>query len=109
MIYFLKANERVKIGYSHDPANRVQTKQTSCPYELEVLMVIDGSEDEEHKLHSKFSNYRRSGEWFEFAEQIKQFINDNSHQDRKYEFGLAFNSVITIKCSDLPEILLLVF
>ena len=89
MIYFLKANDRVKVGYSHDPSNRVPSIQTSSPYELEVLLVIDGTRDEERQLHAQFASLRLSGEWFQFDELIKSFVKDNVHRDRKYEFGLG--------------------
>ncbi|MBT8303177.1 MAG: GIY-YIG nuclease family protein, partial [Bacteroidia bacterium] len=37
MIYFLKANNRIKIGYANDPTQRIPSIQTSSPFELEVL------------------------------------------------------------------------
>lgn len=89
MIYFLKANDRVKIGYSHDPSDRVPSIQTLSPYELEVLLVIDGTQDEEQQLHAQFASLRRSGEWFKLDEHIKNFVEANIHRDRKYEFGLG--------------------
>ncbi len=92
MIYFLKANDRVKIGYSHDPSDRVPSIQTASPYDLDTLLVIDGTRDEERQLHARFASLRRSGEWFEYEQPIKDFIENNIHCDRKYEFGLGPNS-----------------
>lgn len=89
MIYFLKGNDRVKIGYSHDPSERILSIQTSSPYELEVLLIIDGTQDEERELHAKFRNLRQSGEWFLFDEPIRNYIEENLPCDRKYEFGLG--------------------
>lgn len=87
MIYFIKANEKVKIGYANDPSQRIPSIQTSSPYELEVLLIIDGNFDKEHELHQRFQKMRTSGEWFEFGEPIKSFIKENLLFDRKYEFG----------------------
>jgi hypothetical protein len=89
MIYFLKANEKVKIGYADDPSKRIPAIQTSSPYELEVLLIIDGNYNKEHELHKKFQNYRTSGEWFEYEETLKTFIKENFEFDRKYEFGFS--------------------
>ncbi len=89
MIYFLKADKRVKIGYASDPSNRISQIQTSSPHVLEVLLIIDGNQDEERELHVRFRNLRRSGEWFQFEEPIRSYIESNIHRDRKYEFGLV--------------------
>lgn len=89
MIYFLKANNRVKIGYANDPSKRIPTIQTSSPYDLEVLLIVDGNYDKERELHVKFQEYRESGEWFDLSEPIKHFITVNSQADRRYEFGFV--------------------
>jgi len=47
MIYFLKANDKVKIGYADDPSKRILGIQTSSPFEIEVLLIIDGNYDKE--------------------------------------------------------------
>ena len=89
MIYFLKANDRIKIGYSHDPYDRILSIQTSSPYKIEVLLLIDGNRDKERELHTQFRDLRRSGEWFQFDEPLRNYIESNVHRDRKYEFGLG--------------------
>ena len=89
MIYFVKAGDRVKIGYSNDPSIRISELQTSCPHDLEVLLIVDGNRDEERELHMRFSDIRRTGEWFKFEAPIKSYIENNIHRDRKYEFGLG--------------------
>lgn len=89
MIYFLKANNRIKIGYANDPSQRIPSIQTSSPFDLEVLLIIDGNYDTERELHQKFETFRKSGEWYEYSEPIKSFISKNSSEDRKYEFGFV--------------------
>ncbi len=39
MIYFLKANDKVKIGYADDPLKRIPAIQISSPYRLAVLLI----------------------------------------------------------------------
>jgi len=87
MVYFIKAENKIKIGYAEDPSKRIPSIQTSSPFRLEVLLIIDGDYSVEKKLHSKFQEFRVSGEWFDFTEEIKAFINENLESDRKYEFG----------------------
>ena len=87
MIYFLKADNKVKIGYADDPSKRIPSIQTSSPFELEVLLIIDGNYDKESELHKRFQKLRKSGEWFDLKEPIQTFIKENLELDRKYEFG----------------------
>lgn len=87
MIYFIKASDRVKIGYASDPSLRIPAIQTSSPFELEVLLIIDGTYEKERELHSLFQEFRVSGEWFSFEDPIKEFISSCGFLDRKYEFG----------------------
>lgn len=87
MIYFLKANNKVKIGYADDPSKRIPSIQTSSPYELEVLLIIEGNFDKESELHKRFQKHRTSGEWFDLEGPIQAFIKKNLEFDRKYEFG----------------------
>ena len=87
MVYFIKANNIIKIGYADDPSKRIPSIQTSSPYELEVLLIIEGNYDKENELHKRFQIYRTSGEWFEYSEELKQYILENQNLDRKYEFG----------------------
>jgi len=87
MIYFIKANDRVKIGYAADPTNRIPSIQTSSPFKLEVLLIIEGNYEVERKLHKRFQEYRITGEWFEYGERLESFVSENHEKDRRYEFG----------------------
>lgn len=87
MIYFLKAEQKIKIGYSSNPINRISSIQTATPYKLEVMLIINGDRDKESELHTLFKNFRGPGEWFDYSPEIKDFITNNKKLDRKYEFG----------------------
>ena len=89
MIYFLKANDKIKIGYADDPSKRIPSIQTSSPFELEVLLIIDGNYDKERELYKKFQKHRTQGEWFDLEGPIQTFIKENLEFDRKYEFGFV--------------------
>ena len=115
MVYFLKANDRVKIGYSSNPTVRIEQIQASSPYDLEVLLIVDGDRDTERSLHRRFKDCRRKGEWFEYECEVKDYIDISSNKDRKYEFGfwyedfegneqlLRLRSQLNIRTLDLGE------
>lgn len=92
MIYFVKADNKIKIGYSSNPANRIITLQTSSPEELQVLLVIDGNMDDERELHKKFIDHKIRGEWFALSNEISEYIEAHLDNDRRYEFGLINES-----------------
>ena len=56
MIYFVKANNSIKIGCSDNPKHRIGGIQCSNPDKLEVLLVIDGDKSLECELHQKLKN-----------------------------------------------------
>jgi len=88
MIYLVKSNDKVKIGCTSNPVSRICELQVGSPYELEVLLVMDGTRKHEKALHNQFAELRRSGEWFECAPAILEFVDANIALDRRYEFGL---------------------
>lgn len=61
----------VKIGTSVDPEKRLCGLQTSNPFPLKIIKITELNERE---LHHRFHHHRKSGEWFEFSDEIKQFI-----------------------------------
>lgn len=76
MIYFIlnEENQHIKIGYSVNPLKRIKALQTGNSYNLEILTVIEGDISMEKLLHKKFKNYKIKNEWFQFSEEIKEFI-----------------------------------
>lgn len=91
MIYFISADEtnKIKIGFSNDVKNRLKQLQTSCPFELKVLLLIEGDEAKEKELHIKFKKYRVNGEWFEHVEQLTKFIEENKINDKSYQYNVS--------------------
>lgn len=88
MIYFIQCMTRVKIGFTrHDPNKRLKSLQTGNPHELKLLKVIKGDLGLETSLHYKFRKHRINGEWFEFDDSIKNYIdNSNSIKVEKRDF-----------------------
>jgi len=80
-IYFIQANigGPIKIGWSANVPNRVESFQLGCPFTLVVLGQIDGAAvSDEKELHRKFADYRLHGEWFTPATELLSFIKENA-------------------------------
>lgn len=70
-VYFIRFNDRIKIGYSTNVKRRLE----SLPHH-EVLAVIPGTTEEERRCHAAFAHLRDIGEWFRIGQDLLDFIND---------------------------------
>lgn len=78
MIYFIgnKKQKLVKIGYTDQSIRvRFSTIQSNCPFEVEILLTIDGMRNTERHIHDIFKNAHYRGEWFKITPDIKAFIS----------------------------------
>jgi len=77
-IYFIEAKEinRIKIGFSANPEDRLKSLQISSPVELTLLITIKGTQTNEQQLHRRFSKDRVHREWFEASKELMYYIND---------------------------------
>lgn len=64
----------VKIGIADDVAQRRASLQTGNAERLNVLVQIPGNEIDERRLHKRFAQYRRTGEWFEMSADLIEWI-----------------------------------
>jgi len=89
-VYFIRAGEYVKIGFSNDAKHRIETLQTGQPYELECLCLIKGNRSTESKLHARFSKYHVRGEWFSQTEELMRYIEKikDTGMDVSYELNI---------------------
>jgi hypothetical protein len=76
-VYFLRMNEFVKIGYTNNWVNRLDTIQTGIPYTVIPLLVLRGNFSLEAELHRLFHADRYRGEWFRLSPAIEAFIREN--------------------------------
>jgi len=77
-IYYLLSADglRVKIGYSSDLANRLNTLKRQYPG-VRYLGHTIGSRAYEFSIHERFDSARRSKhEWFELTEELRWFITN---------------------------------
>lgn len=75
--YFIKSNDLVKIGYTtRTIEQRVKELQTGNPTTLISVTYIKGKHDTEgYELYKRFKELRLKGEWFEYNDEMKQFIS----------------------------------
>jgi hypothetical protein len=76
MVYFVKAGDYIKIGYSKSEKafkTRLSSYKTSCPFEVEVLGKIDGGVEEERNIMNYFIKFHTRGEWFNYDKSIEDF------------------------------------
>lgn len=78
-VYFAQTRidaTKVKIGFTSDLDARLSNLSVSVPGGVVILATLDGGKETEDFLHDKFAEHRIGGEWFEFAEPIRDFIRD---------------------------------
>ena len=91
--YIFQANIFVKIGYTNNIESRLETVQTSCPYNVVVICVFPyqteiAAREMEISLHRRFAKFRVRGEWFRAKETIKHLRNNGKliaspHDERR--------------------------
>lgn len=75
-VYLIGFDNWVKIGYtSTSVRKRLDGLQTSIPIKLEVICSMIGSLELEARLHLRFAQYRRQGEWFAREGELAEWID----------------------------------
>jgi hypothetical protein len=73
-IYFARAGNKVKIGISKNPNQRLCGIKTGSSSKVRIYYVTPGDAQKERDLHKLFAEYRVNGEWFIFAAPIREWI-----------------------------------
>ncbi len=83
MVYFVSQGNKVKIGFTNNIKQRMKNIKTSSPLSLKLLGTIDGDRNVEKELHLKFHQYKDNlfGEWFQWSDEIRDYINQNNQMD----------------------------
>jgi hypothetical protein len=77
-IYFISAGDKIKIGFSTRPLDRLKALQTAHPGCLEIIGIMHGAFSLERRLHEQFSRYWVRGEWFRLSPEITRYIEANT-------------------------------
>jgi DNA-binding XRE family transcriptional regulator len=86
MIYFIKAGDKVKIGYGGEVHRRIESLQTASPERLTVLGIMQGEQADELALHARFAQYRLRGEWFTLSADIAAFVASTCHLPPQHHY-----------------------
>lgn len=73
-IYFARAGNKVKIGISKNPKQRLGGIRTGNSSKVRIYYVTPGDSRKERDLHRRFAEHRVNGEWFLFAQTIRDWI-----------------------------------
>lgn len=75
-VYFIGYGPRVKIGVSRSIGARLRTIARYVPERLTLFGVIrNGTLADERELHSRFSQYRLEGEWFDHKGHLAAYVD----------------------------------
>lgn len=78
LVYFMKPvgmDGPIKIGCSIDPAVRLATVALWSPIPLEIVAAVDGSYQDEDRLHTCFANSHSHREWFHATPALVSVID----------------------------------
>lgn len=79
MVYFVKAGNFIKVGYSKNEKafkTRLSTYKTCCPFEVEVIATMEGGVDLERDILNYFIKFHAKGEWFHYDESIVDYATN---------------------------------
>jgi len=75
-VYFIEAVglDKIKIGVSDNPENRVQQLATGSAVTLRLKAKMSGDALTEREMHKKFQHLQVDREWFYAAKELKDFM-----------------------------------
>jgi hypothetical protein len=76
IVYFVRCDERIKIGYTRNIGSRLAQFRTSNSKPVELLLTIPGGREEERIFHAQFARYRMQGEWFRYVPELRRAIRE---------------------------------
>jgi hypothetical protein len=90
-VYFIQQQDKgpIKIGMAKSIRARIDGLQTASPVPLRFLGYVDGGRQKEVELHQRFAVHRKSGEWFEPAAELLDFIEREAIDILLEDAGLA--------------------
>lgn len=75
-VYFVKCEDFIKIGMTHNVKGRMCALSTSNPFPLTCIGTLPGGKAFEAWLHARFQCERQSGEWFHFRGAVAAFVRE---------------------------------
>ncbi|WP_297419602.1 GIY-YIG nuclease family protein [Clostridium sp.] len=73
-VYFILCENLVKIGTTKDIDKRIKQLSTGNGKEMKLIYYVFGGKGTEWGMHQRFQNDRVRGEWFNYSDDIKNWI-----------------------------------
>lgn len=73
-VYFFRAGNVVKIGFSTNVRERSHSLQTGCSERAFMVKVLPGTPAREREFHRRFAEYRTNGEWFDLRGRLAKYL-----------------------------------
>lgn len=73
-VYFMKAGNVVKIGFTTNPRARLHSLQTGCADPAIIVKIVEGTRRKERYFHKRFEIYRLKGEWFDLRGMLAKYL-----------------------------------
>jgi hypothetical protein len=75
-VYFVRTSDFIKIGFTTNLPQRLESLPFGTPHEVTLLHDMPGSFDFEVDMHRKFKHLRVKGEWFRAEQELLDFIEE---------------------------------
>lgn len=74
VVYVIYSCGHIKFGVSSNVTRRRHGFTTASPAPVHVLATIEGSFEDELKIHARFASARRVREWFKLTPEVREFV-----------------------------------
>lgn len=78
VVYFVRAGDLVKIGFTADLDARLASIATHAPAPPVVLLTVPGTVLDERAYHDRFEAHRAHREWFRLEGELADFIRERT-------------------------------
>jgi hypothetical protein len=85
VVYFIRAGDAIKIGYTTNLAARKRALETASAASLELLGAVPGDRGEEARLHREWWHLHIRGEWFQADGELLRYIREQVNGDLPHE------------------------
>ncbi len=75
-LYFISDGNYIKIGIANNVEERIKQLQTGNPNKLFIVSQFENRGQLEKAIHKKFSHLHVGGEWFQYTNEIKEYLNE---------------------------------
>ena len=82
-LYFIRAGDAVKIGYTVDITKRLRKMRVDNPCEVDCLLLLRGCGHLEREWHNRFRHCHIRGEWFKFEPELERALIDARREQSK--------------------------